>query len=822
MLQFIDGRCAVGPASAGAVPGPAAYGRGGPLAVTDVHVLLGRLRPEYLPSVFGPARRRAARCRDRVGTLCRARGRDVGGNRPAALGRGGGRGLPDGRGRHDGERDPARQPRRAATIRPSSRWRASAARAASTPAAWPRRSASARSSSIASPACCRRSASASPSRARCAAARCASGSTRPGWPPRCGSPTSSRARARDGLEGARRDASRGTRRDSRRRLGRRAAGRVRTAGGDGGRVRRRARAGASAIDPPGRGSHRRGQRRAGRPPPDADLPAPRAVARAGHAPGRDVDRLVRRRGGSAVPLSPARGARRRRPHRGPGHRRRGHRDHDRRTAAGARGDPAGAAAGAAARRPRARRAGRRGPRRPGADRGVRRPVHARRRADGHRAAAGGSSVNIRERLDYSCALFDAGGRLVANAPHMPVHLGSMGASVRAVCATGTARRSARATRSWSTRPYAGGTHLPGPHGRRRRSTSTARPSADFLGRLARAPRRRRRHHAGLDAAVQPQHRRGRRAVRGRARSSAAARSTRRWCAGCSAAGPGRRATSPATSPTSPRSSPPTRAAPPSSRGWCASTASAWSRAYMAPRAAQRRGARARGAARAAARRAGPKRHERELDGGERLCVTLTVDGEHGSARVDFTGTSPQSHQQLQRAARGVHRGRAVRVPHAGRRRHPAQRGLPRAARARDPARARCSTRARRRGRRRQRRDLAGDRRPAVRRARRAGRLAGHDEQLHLRRRRLPVLRDDRRRRRRRPRLRRRERRADPHDELAAHRPGGARVAPAGAAARVPLSARFGRRRSLARRRRAGAPDRVPSPARGRDPRQQPP
>ena len=43
-----------------------------------------------------------------------------------------------------------------------------------------------------------------------------------------------------------------------------------------------------------------------------------------------------------------------------------------------------------------------------------------------------SSVNIRERLDFSCALFDAGGHLVANAPHMPVHLGSMGESIRAI------------------------------------------------------------------------------------------------------------------------------------------------------------------------------------------------------------------------------------------------------------------------------------------------------------------------------------------------------------------------------------------------------
>ena len=44
------------------------------------------------------------------------------------------------------------------------------------------------------------------------------------------------------------------------------------------------------------------------------------------------------------------------------------------------------------------------------------------------------SVNIRERLDFSCALFDTRGRLVSNAPHMPVHLGSMGESVRSVIA----------------------------------------------------------------------------------------------------------------------------------------------------------------------------------------------------------------------------------------------------------------------------------------------------------------------------------------------------------------------------------------------------
>ncbi len=42
------------------------------------------------------------------------------------------------------------------------------------------------------------------------------------------------------------------------------------------------------------------------------------------------------------------------------------------------------------------------------------------------------SVNIKERLDFSCALFDAEGNLIANAPHMPVHLGSMGESVKTI------------------------------------------------------------------------------------------------------------------------------------------------------------------------------------------------------------------------------------------------------------------------------------------------------------------------------------------------------------------------------------------------------
>ena len=69
------------------------------------------------------------------------------------------------------------------------------------------------------------------------------------------------------------------------------------------------------------------------------------------------------------------------------------------------------------------------------------------------------SVNIKERLDFSCAIFDAEGNLVANAPHVPVHLGAMGASVRHVLKLrGDTLRPGAAVAL--NNPYAGGTHLP--------------------------------------------------------------------------------------------------------------------------------------------------------------------------------------------------------------------------------------------------------------------------------------------------------------------------------------------------------------------------
>jgi 5-oxoprolinase (ATP-hydrolysing) len=68
------------------------------------------------------------------------------------------------------------------------------------------------------------------------------------------------------------------------------------------------------------------------------------------------------------------------------------------------------------------------------------------------------SVNIKERLDYSCAVFDAEGGLVANAPHIPVHLGAMGATVRAVRRRFPALRDGDAIAT--NDPAEGGSHLP--------------------------------------------------------------------------------------------------------------------------------------------------------------------------------------------------------------------------------------------------------------------------------------------------------------------------------------------------------------------------
>ena len=78
---------------------------------------------------------------------------------------------------------------------------------------------------------------------------------------------------------------------------------------------------------------------------------------------------------------------------------------------------------------------------------------------GLRLESTSQSVNIKERLDFSCALFDPDGNLIANAPHIPVHLGSMGSTVQEVIRRNAGRMSPGDVYAVND-PYHGGTHLP--------------------------------------------------------------------------------------------------------------------------------------------------------------------------------------------------------------------------------------------------------------------------------------------------------------------------------------------------------------------------
>ena len=198
------------------------------------------------------------------------------------------------------------------------------------------------------------------------------------------------------------------------------------------------------------------------------------------------------------------------------------------------------------------------------------------------------SVNIKERLDFSCAVFDHGGGLIANAPHMPVHLGSMGEAVRTII-----RLRGGGMRPGDVyalnNPYNGGTHLP--------DVTTVMPVFGATGEVlfytavTRAPRRYRRHHA-----------------RARCRPSAST-STRRVCSSTISTWSTRAASAtrscqallesgpyPARNPAAEHRRPagpgrrPAPRGPPSSSGWSASSASrrcapTWRTSWTMPRRA---------------------------------------------------------------------------------------------------------------------------------------------------------------------------------------------------------------------------------------------
>ena len=96
------------------------------------------------------------------------------------------------------------------------------------------------------------------------------------------------------------------------------------------------------------------------------------------------------------------------------------------------------------------------------------------------------SVNIKERLDFSCALFAADGSLIANAPHIPVHLGSMGDSVESILRS---KKLAPGDAYLLNSPYNGGTHLP--------DLTVVTPVFDPRGRRLRYFVASRAHHADV-------------------------------------------------------------------------------------------------------------------------------------------------------------------------------------------------------------------------------------------------------------------------------------------------------------------------------------
>jgi 5-oxoprolinase (ATP-hydrolysing) len=346
------------------------------------------------------------------------------------------------------------------------------------------------------------------------------------------------------------------------------------------------------------------------------------------------------------------------------------------------------------------------------------------------------STNIKERLDYSCAVFDGDGGLVANAPHIPVHLGAMAETVAVVRSRFPELAPGDAV--VTNDPFAGGSHLPdvtvvtpvftggrapdffvasrGHHADIGGTTPGSIPADSrtleeegvliepFLavraGRFdearvrallagARYPARRPDDNVAELVAMIAANRGGRAAARGLGGGAGHRGNRARRCASCSA--------------------PPRESA-------------ARDRAPAGRRAPLRRPHGRRYAGRRAA-------HGRRRADGDRL-----------------RGHRRRGGRQPERAARGRAGRGDLRAAEPGRGAHSPERRLPRAGDDRDPARIAARPAARGGGGRRQRRDVAARRRRAARRDRPRRREPGHDEQRGVRRRDVRLLRDDRRRR----------------------------------------------------------------------------
>ena len=249
------------------------------------------------------------------------------------------------------------------------------------------------------------------------------------------------------------------------------------------------------------------------------------------------------------------------------------------------------------------------------------------------------SVNIKERLDFSCALFDGDGALIANAPHMPVHLGSMSESIRTVMERNPRMRSGDVyvlERSVSRR-HAFTRHHRGHAG----LFAGKRCGAQLLRGVARSSCRYRRHHARVDAAVLDPHR-GRRGLDRQLQAGRGqGRCARLPCASCWAAA------------FTPRAIPTQNLADMRAQIAANAKGSAELKALVGQYGA--------GTVRAYMQHVQDNAEESvrrvitslkdghfvlPLDNGARIEVTLRVDTAARSARIDFSGTSAQLHDNF--------------------------------------------------------------------------------------------------------------------------------------------------------------------------------
>ena len=244
------------------------------------------------------------------------------------------------------------------------------------------------------------------------------------------------------------------------------------------------------------------------------------------------------------------------------------------------------------------------------------------------------SVNIKERLDFSCAVFSADGSLVANAPHMPVHLGSMDRAVETII-----RENKGKIRPGDFLPDQRALQRRHPHSRSHRLHAGVRQRQEqdaVLGGEPRPSRRHRRHRARLDVADRHLDRGGRHLHRqlqaGRSRQIPRSGAVRPAHQGANI----RRATRCRTSTTSRRRSPPTKRACRSCTRWSALFGLNVVHAYMKH---------VQDNADESVRRVIERLHDSEFsyeaDQGNVVKVKITVDKKKREATVDFTGTSPQ-------------------------------------------------------------------------------------------------------------------------------------------------------------------------------------